>query len=477
MRFALLIALSHLRSRKKEFAVSAITLISVVGVTVGVTALNMVLSVMAGFEIDLRDKILGSNAHIVVLRYGAPIEGYEEPLAKIEATDGIKGAAPFVYTEMMIKSSHGAAGVILKGIDPQRADRVIDLVGNIVMGPEGATSDRAAQQKVLDQLHAPPALRPPAPSGPTGPDPDGLNPDGLGALVPPPPVEGAPAAPAPEATPEAAGAPADDGAQLPGILIGEELANDLKVFVGDRVYLINPANLAPGLFGMPNVQIRSFRVAGIFYSGMYEYDTKWTYITIPDAQDFLKMGPAVTGIEATVHDIFGVDRISLQIEEALQFPYYTRHWKNLNRNLFSALKLEKVVMGLILGLIVAVAALNIAGMLILVVLSKGREIAIMRAMGATKQQIRLIFVIEGLVIGLVGGSVGTVLGVTGSVLLDRYGWPLDTDVYYLDRLPVQIEPEMVALVGVMAVVICFVATLYPAWRASSIAPAEALRYE
>lgn len=264
---------------------------------------------------------------------------------------------------------------------------------------------------------------------------------------------------------------------MPGILIGEELANDLKVFVGDKVHLINPANLAPGLFGMPNVQIRTFRVAGIFYSGMYEYDTKWTYITIPDAQNFLKMGQAVTGIEATVHDIFGVDRVSLEIEESLKFPYYTRHWKNLNRNLFSALKLEKVVMGLILGLIVGVAAMNIAGMLILVVLSKGREIAIMRAMGATQRQIRLIFIIEGLVIGVLGGSVGTALGVLGSVLLDRYGWPLDTDVYYLDKLPVQIEPQMVVLVGVMAVVICFLATLYPAWRASSIAPAEALRYE
>jgi lipoprotein-releasing system permease protein len=434
MRFAWLIAVSHLRSRKKEMGVSAITLISIVGVTVGVAALIMVLSVMAGFEIDLRDKILGSNAHIVVLKYTGTVDGYEEAITKIEAVPDVKGVAPFVYSEMMIRSAAGATGVILKGIDPKRVGEVIDLADNLVQGPDGELTTREAKQAVLDRLHEPPP-------GPFDSEND------------------------PNAAP------------LPGIVIGEELANELKVFVGDKVYIINPVSQNIGPLGAPVPDVKQLRVAGIFYSGMYEYDTKWTYVSIPDAQQFLKLGDSVTGIEITVGDIFGVDATSLAIEKTLEFPFYSRHWKNLNKSLFSALKLEKVVMGLILGLIVAVASLNIAGTLILVVLSKGREIAIMKAMGATGQQIRGIFILEGLFIGLVGGSVGTVLGLLGCVGLDRYGWPLDTDVYYLDRLPVEIEPTMVALVGVVAVLICFLATLYPASRAAAIDPAEGLRYE
>jgi lipoprotein-releasing system permease protein len=434
MRFAWLIAVSHLRSRKKEMGVSAITLISIVGVTVGVAALIMVLSVMAGFEIDLRDKILGSNAHIVVLKYNGTVDGYEEAITKIEAVPDVKGVAPFVYSEMMIRSAAGATGVILKGIDPKRVGEVIDLADNMVQGPDGELTTREAKQAVLDRLHEPPPGQFDSENDPNAPP-------------------------------------------LPGIVIGEELANELKVFVGDKVYIINPVSQNVGPLGAPVPDVKQLRVAGIFYSGMYEYDTKWTYVSIPDAQQFLKLGDSVTGIEITVGDIFGVDATSLAIEKTLEFPYYSRHWKNLNKSLFSALKLEKVVMGLILGLIVAVASLNIAGTLILVVLSKGREIAIMKAMGATSQQIRGIFIFEGLFIGLVGGSVGTVLGLLGCIGLDRYGWPLDTDVYYLDRLPVEIEPTMVALVGVVAVLICFLATLYPASRAAAIDPAEGLRYE
>lgn len=432
MRFALLIALSHLRSRKKERGVSAITLISVVGVTIGVAALIIVLSVMAGFEIDLRDKILGSNAHIVVLRYGSSVTDYTQAVEKVEKVPGIKGVAPFVYTEMMIRSAAGASGVILKGIDPKRAGAVIDLVENVVMGPDGTPATREEKQAVLDQL---------------------------GERV------------------HTDGQVSEDTEPLPGILIGEELANDLKVFVGDKVHIINPVGGGTGPFGTPVPDVMAFRVAGIFYSGMYEYDTKWTYITIPDAQAFLKMGDSVTGIEVTVEDIYAVDGISLEIEKALEYPFYTRHWKNLNRNLFSALKLEKVVMGLILSLIVTVASLNIAGTLILVVLSKGREIAIMKTMGATSHQVRAIFMIEGVIIGLVGATIGTALGLLGCVGLDEYGWPLDTDVYYLDTLPVVVEPHNVVIVALSAVLICFLATLYPASVAAGIDPVEGLRYE
>ena len=431
MRFALTIALSHLRSRTKAVGVSFITTISVAGVTVGVAALIIVLSVMAGFEIDLRDKILGSNAHVVVLRYGSGIEDHEEAIKKVEAVEGVTGVAPFIYTEMMIKAPSGnGEGVILKGVDGERTARVIDLQANIVMGPNGAPKDDAEKLQILTTLANPPR----------------------GYLQ-----------------------DEDDRDELPGILIGEELAHSLKVFVGDKVHVINPVGKGVGPFGTPMPDVKGFRVAGIYYSGMYEYDTKWTYISIADAQAFLKMEGKVTGLEITVDDIYDVDPISLDIEEALQYPYYTRHWQNLNRNLFDALKLEKVVMGLILSLIVSVASMNIAGTMILIVLTKGREIAIMKAMGATSHQIRGIFMAEGIVIGVIGSSIGTVLGLAGCWFLEEYGYPLNTDVYYLDTLPVQIEPSMVATVAVSAVLICFLATLYPSTRASALDPVEGLR--
>jgi lipoprotein-releasing system permease protein len=210
---------------------------------------------------------------------------------------------------------------------------------------------------------------------------------------------------------------------------------------------------------------------------MYEYDTKWTYVTIPDAQDFLQQGAVATGIEARVEDPDRVDPVALSVEEALSGSFYVRHWKNLNRNLFSALKLEKIVMGLILSLIVAVASLNIVGSLILVVVTRRREISILRAMGASKRAVRLAFMLEGLIIGVVGTVVGTILGLVGCALLDWYRFPLDTDVYYLDRLPVVVEPLTVVVVAVSAVLISFLATLYPATVAARVDPVEGLRYE
>ena len=432
MRFALLVALSHLRSRQSESGVSVITMIAIAGVTVGVTAMIMVLAVMEGFELDLRDKILGSNAHLVVLNYTGNFSDYAEAVETIEGVEGITAAAPFVYSEAMIRSSHGSTGVVLKGIDALRSGGVTDVVDNIKLGAAGPLTTAAEREAVLATLSEPPR---------------GMFQD------------------------------ADDLDTLPGILLGNELADQLWVGVGDRVHIINPVGGGVGPLGMPTPDVKPFRVAGVFESGMYEYDTKWTYVTIPDAQTFLKLGEVVNGIEARVDDIDGVDPIALEVEEALDYPFNVRHWKNLNRNLFAALKLEKIVMGIILSLITVVAGMNIVGTLILMVLTRTREISIFRAMGCSAGQIRTIFMAEGLLVGLVGTLLGTLLGLLGCAGLRRYEFPLDTDVYYLDTLPVVVEPLTVLVVMGTAIAISFFCTLYPTTVAARVNPVEGLRYE
>ncbi len=425
------IALSHLRSKKEEAFVSLVTVLSIIGVVAGVAVLNWVISVMTGFEVDLRDKILGTNAHVVVLRHGGSITDHEELISRIEQVDDVDAVAPFVYSEMMIRSPWATSGIIFKGIDPERTWRVTSVMEDLTHGIDGELTTGEERQ----QLYA-----------------------GLAEPVPP-----------------RAGDP--DGIDLPGILLGNELVEQLQVGPGDDVQVINPVGSGVGPMGMPVPQVQVFRVAGVFNSGMYEYDTKWTYVATEHAQSFLRLGDAMSGLEIRVLDINGVERISHDIQEVAPYPYYTRHWKNLNQALFEALRLEKWVMGLILSMIVVVAALLIVTTLIMLVITKGREIAILKAMGASRASILRIFVIEGSLIGLIGTLVGTGVGLIGCEILREYGYPLETDVYYLSELPVVVEPSNVVTIAVGAFVLCFLATLYPAWKAASLDPVEGLRYE
>jgi lipoprotein-releasing system permease protein len=405
-----------------------VTLISIVGVVVGVALLNAVLAVMNGFEIDLRDKILGANAHVVVMKYGGELAEDEALYAKVADVDGVVSVAPFTYAEVMIRSRFSSTGVVLKGIDPARTGEVTEVRRQLKVGTSGPMEDDADRFALFNAMRT-------------------AIPDPLGEEEP-----------------------------LPGILIGDELMTDLQVMPGDKVQVIDPIGKGPGLLGAPAPTFKSFRVLGAFHSGMYEYDTKWVYVTIDAAQEFFRT-EGIAGLELRVADIDGAGETATRVEEALGYPYYARHWKNLNQALFEAMALEKVVMGLIFGMIVVVAGLLIVSNLYTLVLTKRREVAILKAMGARDVSVMRVFVMVGATIGVIGVSLGTALGLAICYGLDRYEFPLATDVYFVTSLPVVVEPTAVVLTAVVAFGICLLSTLYPALRAARIDPVEGLRYE
>jgi len=264
---------------------------------------------------------------------------------------------------------------------------------------------------------------------------------------------------------------------LPGIMIGIELARTLGVGPGSDLQLMDPFGGAPGPMGMPAPRVRPVRVAAVYESGMYEYDNKWTYMANGDVQDFMRMGDAVTGVEIGVRDIYAAPAVASALSTSVGEAYYSRNWQQMNQGLFEALQLEKTVSSMVLFSTVMIAALLIVCVLTMMVLTKGREIAILRAMGASRWGILRVFVIEGMLIGLVGALGGTALGMSGCWLLYEYGWPLDTDVYFLNTLPVVVDPWNVVSIAVGAVITCFVATLYPAVSAALMEPVEGLRFE
>jgi lipoprotein-releasing system permease protein len=496
------IALRHLMSKKSDVMISIVAVLAVLGVVGSVALVNVVTSVMTGFEVDLRSKILGANAHVVVLGVGGQLRDVDGVMEQVEKTPGVKGAAPFVYTEMVLRSGSKHAGVILKGIDPERTDTVTSLMDDLKVGPAGALETEQARADLFrgmaeatpgptvpdvvalrmldggdDLLFPTGAL---APEEPLGTDPDepgleGLERDPSGGDGAPDPALGDAGDGAADADPQAAAPP--DAEPLPGILIGEELALTLQVGPGSELQLMDPFGGAPGPMGLPMPRIKRVRVAGVYESGMYEYDNKWTYMANADVQEFLRMGDAVTGVEVSVDDIYGAPDLARELDASLGPLHYARNWQQMNQGLFDALKLERRVSSLVLFSTVVIAALLIVCVLTMMVLTKGREIAILRAMGASRWGVLRIFVFEGTLIGFVGAIGGTALGLLACWLLDLYGWPLDTDVYFLNTLPVVIEWDNVVGIAVGAVLTCFAATLYPAISAAMLEPVEGLRYE
>ncbi|MEW5801862.1 MAG: lipoprotein-releasing ABC transporter permease subunit [bacterium] len=421
MPYELLIGLRYLRAKRKQTVISVISIISICGVALGVMALIIVLAVMSGFEMDLRDKILGTNSHIVVLEYnGQGIENGAELMSKILKIKGVTSCAPFIYGQVMLSSSQSASGLVLRGIDPKEETHVTDLARNIVAGD-------------LHELVAPQSQG-------QGRDEDTPTP------------------------------------QMAGVALGQELARNLGVFVGDVITAISPVErISP--MGLTPKFLR-FKVVAIFNSGMYEYDTSLAYVSLRTAQRLFNMKNTVTGIEVKVANIFQAQDISRDIQKALGFPYWTRDWMEMNKNLFSALKLEKFAMFIILVLIILVAAFNIISTLVMMVMEKNKDIAILKSMGATARSILFIFIAEGLIIGLLGTLIGCLGGTFACWIADTYHLiKLQGDVYYISYLPFKMKFLDVFAVCFSSILISFLATMYPAWQASKLDPVVSLRYE
>jgi lipoprotein-releasing system permease protein len=411
MSFEYFIGGRYLRAKRKQAFISLITILATSGVTVGVMALIVVIAVMSGFESDLKNRILGGQSHVIVTSTGGSFTNYARVLESIEKCQGVAAAAPLITTQVILRTTSGLSGAVLKGVDPGTAGRVIKSLAGI--------SFQARK------------------------DPE-------------------------------AGEPANR--QDPGIVLGRELARTLDVAKGDAVYLISPRGILSPVGHIPAA--KRFQVTGYFESGMYEFDGTFAYIHLREAQKLLRMPEAVSAIEVRVDDIYQARSVANAIVKKLGNGFQARDWIALNKNLFSALKLEKVAMFIILTLIILVAAFNIASMLIMMVMEKTKDIAILKTIGAQDNSIRKIFVFKGMVIGSIGTICGFGLGLALCRWLRNYNiMKLTGDIYYFTTtLPVRLEPVDVLLTVLSALLICFLATLYPARQAAKLNPVEAIRY-
>ena len=533
MGFPLDLALRYMRSRKRAF-ISVGTAFAILGVCLGTTALSTVLSVTGGFRAEFREKVLGVNAHVLVLKYSSDFPEYREVMKLMESVPGVIGIAPFVINPMMI--THGnrtATGVLLKGVDPDRLAQVLDLPRHMVEGSiaglrvAGAKPpDRRHSSMDFDLPRAPP-LSPPSPPavGSGGLDSDDLDQaieamlakrtDQKRALQPAASADTAPVAgavPGPEGDagvrilakgapvgtvqPEAGYAsvlPDDDAVpdevspdpckdtgattKMPGIVLGATLRKTLGVNVGDCLQVTSPTigfSFSGGAMHPPVA--KQFRVTGIFEAGFDQYDSKLVYTDLYEAQAFYDSGDTVTGVEMKVNDIDGARRISGLVSEKLNNAiYHVLDWEQLNHGLFMALRIQQILMSLVIALIMVVAAFAVIATLIMVVLDKKREIAVLKAMGATDWGLLRSFLYQGLIMGILGATSGLGLGFVVCKWILVYGFPLDPKVYFISKLPVTIKPWEFALTGLFAICVCLVATVWPALYASRLRPAEGFR--
>ncbi len=415
MKYELFIGLRYLQARRRETFISLITVISVLGVMIGVMTLNVVMAVMSGFEETLRDRLLGINAHIAIVRSGEPMQDYEKVVEQVKSEDAVVAASPTIYGQVMLTAGTRVSGVVVRGVDP---DRVNDVVNVQSFLKEGSLAALETQHPVA--------------------------------------VE-------------------DRTVLLPGIILGERLANQLGVFQGSAVQVVSPLGSPTAIGVIPKV--RRFVVTGVLRTGMSEIDSTLVFMGLAEAQKFFELPGAVTSIELRVSDVNQSREVAERLQRQLGFPYFAEDWTRLWPNLFSALELEKTVYFLVLLLMVLIGAFNIVSTLVMVVMEKKKDVAILRSMGATQQSIRRIFLLKGCLIGIVGTISGVILGLLVCGLISQYQFKLPDGVFLISTVPVRIYMSNFVLVACASFVVCLLASIYPARQAAKLDPVEIIRYE
>lgn len=445
MKFELFVASRYLRAKRRQAFIGVITGISILGVAAGVASLIVALAINNGFRQDLQQRLLGSTSHVSLLRVQSDgIRDWKPLLERLSKQSHVTAAAPAIYEQVLISRGPRARGAVLKGMIPSEERRVGDLLKTVTAGSAA-------------ELEEKPAV--------------GRNSSGaLSAL------SGGGMTATPEASPDDLSAVRSRISAMPPIVLGKDMADDLGASVGSVVLVTSPqGELTP--FGLVPKYIR-FRVVGIFNSGFYDYDSSWAFTRLSDAQDLFGLGDLVSVIEFRLDDIYRAGEVSRQLETAAGHGFMATNWMEQNKALFRALRLERVVTFITIGLIVFVAALNILISLTMMVMEKTKDIAVLMSMGTRKAQIRRVFMAQGLLIGVIGTGLGLVAGYALAWAGGHYHFlSLSAEVYSIDYVPFAPRVMDGVLVAAIAIGISFAATLYPSWAAARILPAEALRYE
>ncbi len=446
MRFELFIATRYLRAKRRQAVIGIITAISIAGVTAGVASLIIALAINNGFRQDLQNRLLGATSHVQLLRVESDgIKNWQPLLARLEKQPHVLAAAPAIYEQVLISRGARAQGAELKGVIPGYERRVSDLLKTVVQGSVAPLEEAPS-----------PESRVASPKSRTGP---------LGGERP-----------ALSSSPDSLEAAEQRIAAMPPIILGKDIADNLGATVGSVVLVTSPqGELTP--FGLVPKYMR-FKVVGVFNSGFYDYDATWAFTRLSDAQRLFGLGDLISVIEFKLDDIYQAGEVGREIEQAAGPGFMTANWMTQNRALFRALRLERVVTFITIGLIVFVAALNILISLIMMVMEKTRDIAVLMSMGARKRQVRRVFMAQGVLIGIVGTVLGLIVGYALSWAGGHYHIiSLSPEVYSIDYVPFAARAVDGVWVALVAIGISFVATIYPSWSAATILPAEALRYE